>query len=238
MNTRPINMPHRHSRPRLPYLLRDDDIAFPDAALALREPDGLLAVGGDLSPARLIEAYRNGIFPWYNEGEPILWWSPDPRMVLFPERLHVSRSLRKLLNKGRYAVTFDQDFRSVIEQCAAVRDGDTWITREMLEAYCRLHQLGLAHSAECRHEGRLVGGLYGVALGRVFFGESMFSREPNASKVALVKLVERLQQHDYRMMDCQVHSAHLQSLGAQAISRREFMRVLKQSRDEPVAAWG
>lgn len=234
MHIRRINM---HRKLRLPYLLREDGIAFPDAALALREPDGLLAMGGDLSTARLIEAYRNGIFPWYSEGEPILWWSPDPRMVLFPERLHVSRSLRKWLNKNVYTVTFNQDFASVIEQCAALREGGTWITPEMQEAYCELHRLGLAHSVECRRDDKLVGGLYGVALGRVFFGESMFSLEPNASKAALVRLAERLQQSGFRMIDCQVHSAHLQSLGAEDIPRTEFLRMLKQWRDEPAPAW-
>ncbi|MFP5344837.1 MAG: leucyl/phenylalanyl-tRNA--protein transferase [Gammaproteobacteria bacterium] len=218
-------------------MLDPRDLAFPDADLALREPDGLLAVGGDLSPARLIEAYRNGIFPWYSEGEPILWWSPDPRMVLFPERLHVSRSLRKLLKQGRYNVTFDQAFASVIKQCAALREGGTWITREMQHAYCRLHELGYAHSVECWRDKKLAGGLYGVALGRVFFGESMFSLEPNASKVALVRLVERLQHSGYRMLDCQVHSAHLQRLGAEDIPRVEFLRLLKQWRGEPAPAW-
>ncbi|RJQ48219.1 MAG: leucyl/phenylalanyl-tRNA--protein transferase [Gammaproteobacteria bacterium] len=227
-------MRHKASRPRL---LDPRDLAFPDAELALREPDGLLAVGGDLSPARLMEAYRNGIFPWYSEGEPILWWSPGPRMVLFPERLHVSRSLRKLLKQGRYNVTFDQDFASVIKQCAVLREGGTWITQEMQHAYCRLHELGYAHSVECWRDDKLAGGLYGVALGRVFFGESMFSLEPNASKVALVSLVERLQQWSYRMIDCQVHSTHLQRLGAEDIPRVEFLRLLKQWRGEPALAW-
>ncbi len=235
MHTLPISMPPK--QPRLPYLLHGRELAFPDVELALCEPDGLLAVGGDLSPERLTEAYRNGIFPWYNESEPILWWSPDPRMVLFPERLHVARSLRKLLHKGRYTITFDRDFASVIEQCAALREGGTWITRDMRQAYCRLHQLGLAHSVECWRDRKLVGGLYGVALGRVFFGESMFSLETNASKVALVRLVERLREYGYRMMDCQVHSGHLQSLGAQDIPRVEFLRMLKQWRDEPAPVW-
>jgi leucyl/phenylalanyl-tRNA--protein transferase len=227
-------MRHKPSRPRL---LDPRDLAFPDVELALREPNGLLAVGGDLSPARLIEAYRNGIFPWYGEGEPILWWSPHPRMVLFPERLHVSRSLRKLLKQGRYNVTFDQDFASVIKQCAALREGGTWITQEMQHAYCKLHELGYAHSVECRRDDKLAGGLYGVALGRVFFGESMFSLEPNASKVALVRLAERLRQSGYRMIDCQVHSAHLQGMGAQDIPRAEFLRMLKQWCDESAPAW-
>ncbi|MEO6696524.1 MAG: leucyl/phenylalanyl-tRNA--protein transferase, partial [Gammaproteobacteria bacterium] len=178
----------------MPCWLSPEDQIFPDVNLALREPDGLLALGGDLSPERLLAAYRKGIFPWYNEGQPILWWSPDPRAVLFPSRVKISRSLRKTLRQGRYRITLDQAFRSVIEGCAAPRNGvpGTWISRAMMEAYTELHERGYAHSVEAWRDGQLVGGLYGVALGRVFFGESMFSRSPDASKVALASLARQL----------------------------------------------
>ncbi len=204
------------------------DHPFPDPNLAESEPDGLLAVGGDLHPRRLIRAYRQGIFPWYNPGQPILWWSPDPRMVLFPERLHVSRSLRKVIRQGRFQISFDQDFAGVIRRCAAPRPGQsgTWITPEMERAYLRLHELGAAHSVEAWQNGELVGGLYGVAQGRVFFGESMFSFASNASKVAFATLVQCLETLGWALIDCQVHTAHLASLGAELIPRARFLEVL------------
>lgn len=206
----------------------DEDTPFPSVDRALRDPDGLLAVGGNLSPKRLLGAYRNGIFPWYNKGQPILWWSPDPRAVLFPEHLQVSRSLRKTLKKGLYRITLDQDFSGVIHACAGPRRNSrgTWLTPPMLEAYCRLHDLGVAHSVEAWHEGKLVAGLYGVALGRVFFGESMFSRMTDASKVAFVHFVRQVQAWGYELIDCQIRSDHLSSLGAQDVPRRRFVTLL------------
>ncbi len=213
-----------------PYWIdpQDKSMEFPDVELTLDDPDGLLAVGGDLSPARLISAYRSGIFPWYNQDQPILWWSPDPRTVLFPERLHVSRSMHKLLVKNNYALTLDKAFEQVIRACAKPREneGGTWITPEMIDAYCHLHRLGLAHSVEAWHEGKLAGGIYGVALGRIFFGESMFSRHSNASKVAFVHLVRWLQDWGYALLDCQVHSEHVAHFGAEPIPRSEFTHLL------------
>ncbi len=226
-----------------PYWLssHDDVTQFPPVELALREPDGLLAVGGDLSPARLIAAYRQSIFPWYSEDQPILWWSPDPRAVLFPEALHLSRSLRKVIRQNRFDVTFDQDFEGVVTACAEPRayEQETWISPEIFEAYVTLHRRGEAHSVEAWQAGRLVGGLYGVAIGQIFFGESMFSRESNASKVAFVHLARQLQRWGYRLIDCQVSSEHLQSLGAIDIPRSEFLSLLKQHRDRPgrAAPW-
>lgn len=201
---------------------------FPDVSLALREPDGLLAVGGDLGTERLLSAYRHGIFPWYSSEQPILWWSPDPRTVLFPAALKVSRSLRKTLNSQRFQVTLDTAFDAVIAGCAEPRadSNGTWISRDMIDAYGRLHTQGHAHSVECRRDGRLVGGLYGVAIGRVFFGESMFSREANASKVAFCQLVRQLTAWGFGLIDCQVYSAHLASLGAEEIPRQQFVRYL------------
>jgi len=213
-----------------PFLLSpaDPGQAFPDVNLALREPDGLLAVGGDLSTARLLAAYRQGIFPWYSEEQPILWWSPDPRSVLFPAALKVSRSLRKTLNQERFRVTLDQAFNAVIRACAEPRadSSGTWITAEMARAYADLHAEGAAHSVECWQDNRLLGGLYGVAIGRVFFGESMFSRVSNASKVAFCQLVRQLQAWDFGLIDCQVYSGHLASLGAEEIPRRRFVEYL------------
>ncbi len=204
---------------------RDPDAPFPPVALALREPDGLLAVGGDLSPRRLVNAYRQGIFPWYSEGQPILWWSPDPRMVLEPARLRVSRSLRKALRRAPYRISLDRDFAGVIDGCAAPRrDGEgTWITPEMRAAYLRLHQLGYAHSAEAWSGETLVGGLYGVAIGRMFFGESMFARASDASKIAFVHLVRQLQAWGFALIDCQVETGHLARLGARPLPRTEFI---------------
>ncbi|HLA75499.1 MAG TPA: leucyl/phenylalanyl-tRNA--protein transferase [Gammaproteobacteria bacterium] len=213
----------------------DSDTNFPAVELALRVPDGLLAVGGNLSPQRLVTAYRHGIFPWYNEGQPILWWSPDPRSVLFLPRLKISRSLRKTLAKQPYTVSLNRAFREVVTACAGPRKDSTgtWITAAMLEAYCTLHQLGLAHSVECWRDNKLAGGLYGVAIGRVFFGESMFSAGTDASKVAFVHLVQALQRQGYALVDCQVHSDHLARLGAELIPRRDFIQLLDQHCDNP-----
>lgn len=213
-----------------PYWIAPDDpdAPFPDASLALTEPDGLLALGGDLSAGRLLNAYRHGIFPWYSNGQPILWWSPDPRTVLYPGQPNVSRSLRKILRRKCFNVTCDQSFERVINACAAPRgdhDG-TWITKDMKDAYITLHKLGHAHSVECWQDGELVGGLYGVSIGRVFFGESMFSRVSNASKVAFVQLARQLDAWQFGLIDGQVHSAHLVRLGAQAIPRRQFLALL------------
>ena len=214
---------------------------FPDVEHALKEPNGLLAMGGDLSPPRLLQAYRQGIFPWYNHDQPILWWSPDPRSVLYPQRLRVSRSLRRTLKNNIFTVTADTAFRRVIESCAEPRDaaGGTWLTDEMVEAYCRLHIMGYAHSVEAWCEGELMGGLYGLSLGTIFFGESMFSRRRDASKVAFVRLVEYLQRRGFVLIDCQVPSAHLASLGAETIPRREFIACLNHCCDQPTpwTAW-
>jgi len=201
---------------------------FPPLDRALYYPDGLLAVGGDLSPRRLIAAYQKGIFPWYDKNQPILWWSPSQRMVLFPEQLKIARSLRKTLRKKKFTLTLDQNFRAVMENCAAPRrsESGTWITDDMLEAYCRLHELGIAHSVESWYEGELVGGLYGVALGRIFFGESMFARVSDASKVAFVHFVWQLQAWGYELIDCQMQTAHLQRFGAIDIPRRDFLKLL------------
>lgn len=218
----------------------DPERAFPDVNLALREPDGLLAVGGDLDSRRILNAYRHGIFPWYSEEQPILWWSPDPRTVLFPAHLKVSRSLRKTLNQRRFRMTLDQAFDTVIDACAEPRAQSfgTWITREMRDAYCRLHREGRAHSVECWSGGKLAGGLYGIAIGRVFFGESMFSRESNASKAAFCHLVRQLSAWDFGLIDCQVYSTHLASLGAEEIPRRLFVRHLEiLCEDEQHRAW-
>jgi leucyl/phenylalanyl-tRNA--protein transferase len=201
------------------------DLRFPPVDFS--SPEGLLAMGGDLRAERLLEAYRHGIFPWYSEGQPILWWSPDPRAVLVPEKLRVTRSLRKTLRRGDFQVSLDTCFAEVVRRCAGPRPqyphGGTWITPEMLRAYAQLHELGYAHSVESRRDGELVGGLYGVALGGVFFGESMFSHATDASKVALVHLVRQLQVWGFRLIDCQLPSAHLSSLGAEEIRRRKFL---------------
>ncbi|MDF3863530.1 leucyl/phenylalanyl-tRNA--protein transferase [Pseudomonas denitrificans (nom. rej.)] len=213
---------------------------FPPLDKALHEPNGLLAVGGDLNPQRLIQAYRHGCFPWYQDGQPILWWSPDPRTVLFPEELHVSRSLAKFIRQQQYRITIDQAFEQVIHGCAGPRDyaDGTWITTPMQEAYCELHRLGIAHSAEAWRGSELVGGLYGLAIGRLFFGESMFSHADNASKVAFVTLVQRLQAAGFVMIDCQMPTQHLHSFGARPISRREFASYLRRHLDEtPSQDW-
>ena len=208
-------------------------IEFPDTSQALDEPNGLLAAGGELSPEWLLCAYRKGIFPWFNEGDPILWWSPSPRMVLFPDDLHISRSLRKTLKKSSFRISINEDFLGVIDGCMACRDSepaintsDTWITPEMKTAYHRLHKMGFAHSIETWQGDSLVGGIYGIALGRIFFGESMFSRVSDASKVAMVYLTEWLKKWDFKLIDCQVYSEHLASLGATEVSRKLFEKAI------------
>ncbi|MDR5867618.1 leucyl/phenylalanyl-tRNA--protein transferase [Halomonas koreensis] len=215
-------------------------VRFPPVDTALDDPGGLLAAGGELSPDWLLAAYRHGIFPWYSEGQPILWWAPDPRMVLFPEEVRVRRSLAKRLRNGGFRVGADAAFDAVVAACAAPRRDQpgTWITGEMREAYARLHALGAAHSVEVWQHGALVGGLYGVALGPVFFGESMFSRVPDASKVALVTLARRMAAGGGRLIDCQMHTPHLASLGARDIARETFIGYLEQWLGERPAASG
>ncbi len=213
------------------FWVADNVIAndFPDVSTALHHPDGLLAIGGDLEPDTLLNAYRRGIFPWYSQGQPILWWSPDPRCVLEPDQVRISRSLAKTLKKKKFKVTFNRAFADVVRCCAAPRAGgtNTWITPDMASAYIRLHKLGHGISTECWHDGALVGGLYGVAIGRVFFGESMFSLMPDASKAALVHLAEMLNRRRFRIIDCQIHSNHLQTLGATLMPRDIFINILK-----------
>ena len=218
--------------------LKRDTLTFPPLTKAMREPNGLLAAGGDLSADRLIQAYRHGCFPWFSEGQPILWWSPDPRTVLFPEELHVSRSMAKLLRQQRYQVSFDRDFKAVIQACAGPRrDADgTWITDDMQNAYTELHARGHAHSVEVWDNGELVGGLYGLAMGQLFFGESMFSRADNASKFGFITLARHLQAWGFVLLDCQMPTPHLESLGARSIPRREFADYLRDHLDQPTTA--
>lgn len=202
------------------------EILFPYPELA--DEDGLLAVGGDLSPERVLLAYQNGIFPWYSSNSPILWWSPNPRFVLFPDKLKLSSSMKKFLRKTGYKVTFDTAFKDVISSCASMREEDgTWITAEMQNAYCRLHELNLAHSVEVWENGELVGGLYGVSIGRCFFGESMFSKKSNSSKTGFITLVNFLKEKGFLIIDCQVHTNYLESLGAEHIPRKEFLKIIK-----------
>ncbi|HCS89477.1 MAG: leucyl/phenylalanyl-tRNA--protein transferase [Thiohalocapsa sp. PB-PSB1] len=221
----------------IPYLLAANDPSgsFPPVSEALTEPDGLLAIGGDLSVKRLIHAYRHGIFPWYGENDPILWWSPDPRTILVPDEIRISRSLRKFLRKSPFEVTMDRDFRSVIHACAMPREpgGGTWLMPEMISAYRKLHALGIAHSVEVWKDGMLAGGLYGIAVGAAFFGESMFTRIDNASKIALVYLCRRLSTWNFRLIDCQVQTDHLLRMGARHIPRTKFIHMLEQLRDRP-----
>jgi leucyl/phenylalanyl-tRNA--protein transferase len=217
-----------------PYLDEHTDFTFPPVSSAT--PEGIVAAGGNLSPGMLLSAYRRGIFPWYSGDEPILWWSPDPRCVLFPHEIHVSRSMRRVLNREDLTVAVDTRFDDVIEACrTAPREGQdgTWITRDMLHAYRELHRLGYAHSIEALRRGRLVGGLYGVSLGRVFFGESMFSGEKNTSKLALIRLAGLLASLDSALIDCQVPSPHLETLGARLIPRREFLGLVDEGVRRP-----
>jgi len=212
----------------IPFL--DTDDPFPPPELALQQPNGLLAAGGDLSPSRLLDAYAQGIFPWFGREDPLLWWSPDPRMVLYVRELKISRSLRRTIRSGRFRVTMDTAFPAVISGCAEPRPGQdgTWITPEMHAAYCRLFEMGYAHSVEAWTGDRLVGGLYGVSLGRMFFGESMFTRIADASKIALAHLARQLERWSFGMIDCQMTTPHLTSLGAREIARGDFMRSLAE----------
>lgn len=208
--------------------LAESDTSFPPPERALETPNGLLAAGGDLSAARLLTAYANGIFPWYEEGQPILWWSPDPRLILDPRKIHLSRSLRRDWRRHPPRLTMDSAFSAVVRACAEPRGSNqgTWITAAMHDAYLELHQLGFAHSVEVWHDDVLTGGVYGIALGKAFFGESMFSRRTNASKIALAALCHQLQEWDYELLDCQVVSTHLMSLGATVVSRELFLAML------------
>ena len=221
--------------------LSDTSMTFPDVELALAEPNGLIAIGGDLSVERLTQAYRKGIFPWYDDSQPILWWSPDPRMVLYPAQLNVSRSLKKTLRKKTFTFSYDRAFPQVIEACSQARAGQpgTWITENMKNAYTRLHQQGVAHSFESWLDNQLVGGLYGLAIGKVFFGESMFSRINDASKAAFTMSVQCLIDWGYELIDCQVESEHLARFGAINISRKQFTRQLAELIDQQPAsdAW-
>jgi leucyl/phenylalanyl-tRNA--protein transferase len=207
---------------------------------ALLEPPGLLAAGGDLSPARLLAAYERGVFPWYSAQQPILWWSPDPRMVLFPQEFKCSRSLRKTLRNGPYTTRTDHAFGATIRACAAPRRGgpDTWLNKDMIASYEQLHELGFSHSIETYEAGRLTGGLYGIQLGQVFFGESMFSTGRDASKVALARLMQECRARDIQLIDCQVASSHLASLGAREVSRDRFVALLQRyARRSPIGSW-
>ena len=221
---------------RLPQLGADPASPFPPAGTALREPDGLLAMGGDLSPQRLLNAYAHGVFPWFSDGQPILWWSPDPRTVFRTDGVHLSARMRRELRRSEWRIVADRDFGAVIAACAsAPRPGqdDTWITRDMQAAYCGLHQLGHAHSIEVRDGGRLVGGLYGVAIGRMFFGESMFSAESGGSKVALAALALRLREWGWPLIDAQVGNPHLDTLGAEAWPRSRFLAAVAEACAQP-----
>jgi leucyl/phenylalanyl-tRNA--protein transferase len=213
----------------MPVFVLSEELVFPPPCLAT--PEGLLAAGGDLSPERLLLAYRLGIFPWYAEDEPILWWSPDPRLVLYPQEFHLSRSLQKVIRRGDFTVTMDRAFEAVIRACAGVRTASgegTWIVPDMIAAYCGLHRRGLAHSVEAWQGQRLAGGLYGVSLGSAFFGESMFARVKNASKVALATLAAWLQANGFDLIDCQVTTGHLQRLGAREIPREHYLQELSR----------
>ena len=216
--------------PDFPFLSENERFAFPDPIKA--KHNSMVAWGGNLSPGMLLSAYEQGLFPWYSDGEPVMWHSPDPRCVIFPETLHVSASMEKLLRRGAFRVTFDRDFPGVIAACSQTErpgQGGTWITADMIAAYTELHRLGWAHSAEAYFEGELAGGCYGVRLGNAFFGESMFSWKPNASKAAFLTLARRLFDEGVRFIDCQVHTPHMESLGGREISRKEFLALLHKS---------
>lgn len=206
------------------------ELYFPNVAHA--HSSGIIALGGDLSPKRLQLAYQSGIFPWFEDGEPITWWSPNPRMVLFLDELVVTKSMRNILNRNIFTVTFNQNFRAVISNCQQIKrdsQNGTWITNDMIEAYCKLHELGIAKSVEVWQDGQIVGGLYGIDLGHIFCGESMFSKVSNASKVAFINLVRHLQTENYKLLDCQVYNEHLESLGCREIDREDFMSILKNN---------
>ncbi|MBK8442513.1 MAG: leucyl/phenylalanyl-tRNA--protein transferase [Sphingobacteriales bacterium] len=219
----------------MPVFLLNESLAFPPPHYA--EADGLLAVGGDLSTERLLLAYKKGVFPWFNPDEPILWWSPDPRCVLLPSQVLISKSMRQVLRRGQFIFSFDNDFETVIRLCQAPRaySDSTWISEEIIEAYCKLHELGYAHSLEVRlaDSGALVGGLYGVSLGKAFFGESMFSKVSNASKAAFIMLAQWAQEQQFSMVDCQMHTAHLERLGATMLQRSLFLKMLLRNNQLP-----
>ena len=225
----------------IPWLDEAHRPAFPPTSRATRRPNGLLAAGGALTPDWLLAAYRRGIFPWFSDGEPILWWSPDPRMVVFPDQVRITRSLRKTLRNSAYEVRLDHDFAAVIKACAEPREpgGGTWITPAIQAAYLRMHELGYAHCVETWIDGELAGGLYGIAIGRAFYGESMFSRRTDASKIAFAHLTRFLLQHDFRVLDCQMTTQHLSSLGGREIPREAFARMLAEltREDRPPARW-
>ena len=225
----------------IPWLDEAHRPAFPPTSRATRRPNGLLAAGGALTPDWLLAAYRRGIFPWFSDGEPILWWSPDPRMVVFPDQVRITRSLRKALRNSTYEVRLDHDFAAVIKACAEPREpgGGTWITPAIQAAYLRMHELGYAHCVETWIDGELSGGLYGIAIGRAFYGESMFSRRTDASKIAFAHLTRFLLQHDFRVLDCQMTTQHLSSLGGREIPREAFARMLGEltREDRPPARW-
>ena len=223
----------------IPWLTEDSP--FPPVENALRTPNGLLAAGGDLSSHRLLDAYRHGVFPWFNLGEPVLWWSPDPRMVLFPDEINVTRSLARVLRNAAYEVRCDTAFEQVMHACAAPRRGQqsgTWIHEDMIDAYCELNRMGYAHSVETWIDGKLTGGLYGIGIGRMFYGESMFSNASNASKIALVHLARQLERWGFGMIDCQMKTLHLASLGAREIPRSDFIvRLQELVHYAPVTDW-
>lgn len=210
-----------------------DEIAFPHPQYA--SPEGLLAIGGDLSPERILFAYEHGIFPWFNEEDPILWWSPDPRLILVPSEIKISKSMKRILQKGAFKNTFDQDFEAVIKNCSAVARKEqygTWLSSDMQAAYLKLHQLGFAHSVETWLDGELVGGLYGLSMGKCFFGESMFAKTSNASKAALIYLAQSIQKFDFKLIDCQTETSHLTSMGAKLIEREKFMKILEKNKEQ------
>lgn len=214
------------------FALPDDEIIFPDPNLASR--DGLLAIGGDLSVERLLLAYNHGIFPWFSEGEPIMWWSPNPRFVLFPDKLKISKSMQQVLRSNKFEVTTNQDFENVIRNCQHIKrigQNSTWITEDIISSYTELHKLGVAHSVEVWENKKLVGGLYGLIMGKCFFGESMFSTVSNASKTGFISFVKQLQAQNFQLIDCQIHSEHLESLGAEMITRKKFLALLNHAKN-------
>lgn len=224
----------------MPIFALNEEIKFP--AVELAEENGILAIGGDLSPERLIEAYSNGIFPWYSQDDPIIWWTPDPRFVLFPGEVKLSRTTKQVVRRKIFEITYDKSFITVITECQKPRKSEqsTWITGEMLDAYIKLHNSGLAHSVEAWKDGKIAGGLYGISLGRCFFGESMFTLESNASKAAFVTLVSKLQELNFLIIDCQVYTDHLKQFGARQIPRSDFIKHIKKGLQHKtlIGNWG